>query len=228
MIGQQEEAIEEKGSAMAAIDAGKRFLQLSERTTGAEILQQDPITLYWEVDMEEIRDWGGDDEILPFRQLKAFTSTHQAQRLLDHYNKYHPVRNVANKELVRGLWCITLHLEAGLCGSGYRDLVQNLVEELEQRLVTPKPTPPATDESLEPHSLTILDVMGTVRESREKSPGNGDLTHRLDEVMRRLARSLTRQQDAGSVRDAAVEVAAMAVRIAEEGDARFPQNDTTE
>lgn len=69
----------------------------------------------------------------------------------------------------------------------------------------------------------LSDVQREVEQGRERFPGNGHLYVALAEEVGEVARALLDCERPESLRAECVQVAAMAMRLAEEGDADFPE-----
>ena len=72
-----------------------------------------------------------------------------------------------------------------------------------------------------PNDHTIADIKDEVRRARSKHTGNRHMLAALMEEVGELAQALLQGKDPGDVRKEAVQVACVAIRLIEEGDADF-------
>lgn len=78
-----------------------------------------------------------------------------------------------------------------------------------------------TEKRIRPFALTLFDVEEEVIRARTKFPGNRFLLAALMEEVGELAQAILQNQGVGRVRHEATQVACVAIRIFEEGDASF-------
>lgn len=71
---------------------------------------------------------------------------------------------------------------------------------------------------------SLLDVRREVERARSKFPGNHKLLAALMEEVGELAQAMLQKKDPHDIAKEAIQVAAVAIRILEEGDADFATN----
>lgn len=81
--------------------------------------------------------------------------------------------------------------------------------------------PDALGEGQPPEHRTVIEISKEVVRARTKFPGNRFMLAALTEEVGELAQALLQKKDAADIRREAIQVAAVAIRIIEEGDASF-------
>lgn len=81
----------------------------------------------------------------------------------------------------------------------------------------------ANGQRLHPAATTIADLRAEVVRARRKFPGNRHLLAALVEEVGELAQAYLQRKPASEVRKEAIQIACVALRILEEGDAEFSE-----
>lgn len=74
---------------------------------------------------------------------------------------------------------------------------------------------------LQPLKSTLKEISDETKRARKKFPGNRFILAALTEEVGELAKAILQNKNKEDVRNEAVQVAAMAIRIFEEGDSAF-------